>query len=192
MGRSTSSMHTEANAAGLMATKALSFAESQQSTKPAGADAITKEFSHHQQWRKHFLSQLRKRKSLKDGIVSNNQPKETTMKTPDYETIAYMFVHAAEALFMMAARQKVEPVPAPIYPKKGRPIGSKNKPKLEAKPKPQHKGKALGAKHWSKADTATLLNMRAKGHKFSEIGEAVGRSAHSVEVKASRIKAGAA
>jgi hypothetical protein len=183
-------MHTEANAAGLMATKALSFAESQQSTKPAGVDAITKEFLHHQQWRKHFLTQLRKRKSLKDGTAFNNHPKETTMKTPDYETIAYMFVHAAEALFMMAARQKVEPVPASIYPKRGRPVGSKNKPKLEAKP--QRKGKTLGAKHWSKADTATLLNMRAKGHKFSEIGEAVGRSAHSVEVKASRIKASAA
>lgn len=171
MGRSTSSMHTEANAAGLMATKALSFAESQQSTKPAGVDAITKEFSHHQQWRKHFLTQLRKRKSLKDGTASNNQPKETTMKTPDYETIAYMFVHAAEALFMMAAREKVGSIKPP---KKIKSVTAERR---------KGGGRPKGAKNWTRAEEDNVLKMHDDLHSITDIAKAIGRNNQSIRSK---------
>jgi len=174
-------MHTEASAVGSRATEVFTFAESQQSTKPAGVDAITKEFSHHQQWRKHFLSQLRKRKSLKDGTASNNQPKETTMKTFDLETIAYIFGYAAEAMFMMAALEKA----ASIKPSK------KAKPTSEKMCK--NGGRPKGAKNWTQAETDTVLKMHNDLHNIPDISMAVGRNNRSVRSKLGKLlRAGAA
>jgi hypothetical protein len=103
------------------------------------------------------------------------------MKTPDYETIAYMFVHAAEALFMMAAREKVASIKPP---KKTKP------PAVE-----RHKkgGRTKGAKNWTQDEADKVLKMHSDLHNIPDIARAVGRNNHSIRVKLGRLlKAGAA
>ena len=97
------------------------------------------------------------------------------MKTPDYEALAYMFVHAAEALFSMAAAKSTEQKAAnPAKP-------------TEPKPKRAY-GRPRGSKNWTGNETDVLRYMVEDNHSIDDIASALGRSAHSVEIKISKMK----
>lgn len=93
------------------------------------------------------------------------------MKTPDYETIAYMFVHAAEALFMMAAREKVGSIKPP---KKIRSVTAERR---------KGGGRPKGAKNWTRAEEDKVLKMHDNLHNIPDIAKSVGRNNQSIRSK---------
>lgn len=105
------------------------------------------------------------------------------MKT-DYETIAFMFVKAAEALFMMAAKEQAS-IKTPTV-KKQKTITRPALEKLSAPyPSPTRKGRGrpAGAKNWQRLDTEKLVSLWKKGYLAHEIAEQIGREEHAVAVK---------
>lgn len=93
------------------------------------------------------------------------------MKTPDYETIAYMFVHAAEALFMMAAREN------------GGSIKPPKKIKSVTAGRRKGGGRPKGAKNWTLAEEDDVLKMHDDFHSIADIAKAIGRNNQSIRSK---------
>ena len=97
------------------------------------------------------------------------------MKTPDYETIAYMFARAAEALIEKAQRDqeaKAQPPKVEIE----QPVKRKRKFSLS------YKGKPKGAKNWSQSEKDHAITVWAQTNSYDDVAANLNRSRVGVRV----------
>jgi len=90
------------------------------------------------------------------------------MKTLDYETIAYMFARAAEALIEKAQRE--QEAKAPIQEVKT------EQPKVSRKFSPNYKGKPKGSKNWSQSEKDHAITVWAQTNSYDDVAADLNRS----------------
>lgn len=106
------------------------------------------------------------------------------MKTLDYETIAYMFARAAEALIEKAQRE--QEAKAPPQKVETKPI------KASRKFSPNYKGKAKGSKNWSQSEKDHAITVWAQTTNYEVIAAELNRPLAGVKIMIGKmLKAGA-